>query len=134
MPPQHKALRIAGNLDIVTARSYARDLARELGFGAIDQARIGTAVSELARNIYLYAHEGTVTMRAVEQNGRQGIEIEFCDEGPGIDQIDLVMQDGYSTSRGMGLGLPGTKRLMDDFEIRSAAGAGTTIVCRKWHA
>ena len=132
MPPQVKVTTIRSDLDIVTARSMARDIAKAVGFGSIDQARISTAVSELARNIFLYAETGQVTAREIERGGRKGIEIEFKDQGPGISNIDQVMQDGFSTSRGMGMGLPGAKRLMDEFEIDSKVGIGTTIVCRKW--
>ena len=127
-----KAAVIRSDLDIVIARTLARDTAKALGFGAIDQARIATAVSELARNIFLYAGTGNVTVREIEKNGRKGVEIICEDQGPGIANIDLVMQDGYSTSRGMGMGLPGAKRLMDEFAIRSQEGIGTTITCRKW--
>jgi serine/threonine-protein kinase RsbT len=129
---QGKAAVIRSDLDIVIARTLARDTAKSLGFGAIDQARIATAVSELARNIFLYAGTGTVTVREIERNGRKGVEVICEDQGPGIHNIGLVMQDGYSTSRGMGMGLPGAKRLMDEFEIRSQEGVGTTIICRKW--
>jgi serine/threonine-protein kinase RsbT len=129
---QGKAAVIRSDLDIVIARTLARDTAKNMGFGAIDQARIATAVSELARNIFLYAGTGTVTVREVERTGRKGIEIICEDQGPGIANIDTVMQDGYSTSRGMGMGLPGAKRLMDEFDIRSQEGVGTTIICRKW--
>ena len=129
---QGKAAAIRSDLDIVIARTLARDTAKNMGFGAIDQARIATAVSELARNIFLYAGAGTVTVREIERAGRKGIEIVSEDQGPGIANIDTVMQDGYSTSRGMGMGLPGAKRLMDEFDIRSQEGVGTTIVCRKW--
>jgi serine/threonine-protein kinase RsbT len=129
---QAKASVIRSDLDIVIARTMARDTARSLGFGAIDQARIATAVSELARNIFLYAGTGSVTVREIERNGRKGLEIVCEDQGPGIANIDLVMQDGYSTSRGMGMGLPGAKRLMDEFDIKSQEGRGTTITCRKW--
>ncbi|MFP4438153.1 MAG: anti-sigma regulatory factor [Chloroflexaceae bacterium] len=131
---QAKAAVIRSDLDIVIARTLARDTAKALGFGAIDQARIATAVSELARNIFLYAGTGSITVREVERQSRKGIEIVCEDQGPGIPDIDLVMQDGYSTSRGMGMGLPGAKRLMDEFDIRSHEGEGTTIVCRKWRA
>lgn len=131
---QPKTAVIRSDLDIVIARTMARDSAKALGFGAIDQARIATAVSELARNIFLYAGTGNVTVREIEKPGRKGIEIVCEDQGPGIANIDLVMQDGYSTSRGMGMGLPGAKRLMDEFNIRSQEGLGTTIVCRKWKA
>lgn len=129
---QSKTAVIRSDLDIVIARTMARDSAKALGFGAIDQARIATAVSELARNIFLYAGTGNVTVREVDKNGRKGLEIVCEDQGPGIANIDLVMQDGYSTSRGMGMGLPGAKRLMDEFNIRSQEGVGTTIICRKW--
>lgn len=129
---QPKTAVIRSDLDIVIARTMARDSAKALGFGAIDQARIATAVSELARNIFLYAGTGNVSVREIEKSGRKGIEIVCEDQGPGIANIDLVMQDGYSTSRGMGMGLPGAKRLMDEFTIRSQEGVGTTITCRKW--
>ena len=129
---QAKAAVIRSDLDIVIARTLARDTAKGLGFGAIDQARIATAVSELARNIFLYAGTGSITVREVERNGRKGVEIICDDQGPGIANIDLVMQDGYSTSRGMGMGLPGARRLMDEFVINSEVGVGTTIICRKW--
>ncbi|ABY35871.1 MULTISPECIES: anti-sigma regulatory factor [Chloroflexus] len=129
---QSKTAVIRSDLDIVIARTMARDMAKALGFGPIDQARIATAVSELARNIFLYAGTGNVTVRDIEKGSRKGIEIICEDQGPGIPNIDLVMQDGYSTSRGMGMGLPGAKRLMDEFDIKSKEGVGTTIVCRKW--
>lgn len=123
---------IHNDLDIVIARTAARDVAKRLGFGAIDQARIATAVSELARNIFLYAGTGTVSVRLLDRQGRRGIEIICADQGPGISNIELVMSDGYSTSRGMGMGLPGAKRLMDEFDLRSQVGVGTTVICRKW--
>lgn len=129
---QAKVAVIRSDLDIVIARTMARDTAKALGFGAIDQARIATAVSELARNIFLYAGTGTVTIGEVERGGRRGIEVICEDHGPGIANIDMVMQDGYSTSRGMGMGLPGAKRLMDEFDIRSQENVGTTVICRKW--
>lgn len=129
---QGRVAVIRSDLDIVIARTLARDTAKNMGFGAIDQARIATAVSELARNIFLYAGTGTVTVREMERSGRKGIEILCEDQGPGISSIETVMQDGYSTSRGMGMGLPGAKRLMDEFDIRSQENVGTTIICRKW--
>jgi serine/threonine-protein kinase RsbT len=132
MPSQAEVVTIRSDLDIVTARSIARDIAKAQGFGGVDQARIATAVSELARNIFLYADSGQVSARAIEDRGRKGIEIECKDQGAGISDIDQVMRDGYTTSRGMGMGLPGAKRLMDEFDIQSSVGVGTTIVCRKW--
>lgn len=127
-----KQVVIRSDLDIVIARTAARDVAKQLGFGPIDQARIATAVSELARNTFLYAGGGIVHVRLLQQNGRIGIEI-FCeDEGPGIADLEQVMQDGYSTSRGMGMGLPGARRLMDEFDLQSGEGVGTQVTCRKW--
>jgi serine/threonine-protein kinase RsbT len=131
---QAKAAVIRSDLDIVIARTLARDTAKSLGFGPIDQARIATAVSELARNIFLYAGSGSVTVREIERGTRRGIEIVCEDQGPGISDIDLSLQDGYSTSRGMGMGLPGAKRLMDEFDLQTQAGVGTTITCRKWRS
>jgi len=127
-----RIINIQSDLDIVAARMAARDMAKTMGFGAIDQARIATAISELARNIYLYAGEGTVTVSEVQQGIRKGLQVVCEDQGPGIDDIPLVMQDGYTTSKGMGMGLPGARRLMDDFELISISGQGTKITCRKW--
>lgn len=130
--PSPDQVIIRNDFDIVAARIAARDVAKRIGFSGIDQARIATAVSELARNIFLYAGAGTVCVRSIERRGRVGIEIIFEDQGPGIANIEQVMQDGYSTSRGMGMGLPGARRLMDEFDLRSQEGVGTTVICRKW--
>jgi serine/threonine-protein kinase RsbT len=129
---EERTLLIRSDLDIVSARVEARDIAKALGFGTIDQARIATAISELTRNIVLYAGEGVVILRIVEQGGRRGLEVVCEDQGPGIEDLSLVMQDGYSTSRGLGMGLPGAKRLMDEFEIDSNVGQGTRVIVRKW--
>lgn len=133
MLPQPRVVQIRSDLDIVTARQVARDMAKNIGFGAIDQARIATAVSELARNIVVHARQGQMTARALERSARKGIELEFTDEGPGIADIEQAMQDGFSTARSMGMGLPGARRLMDEFKIQSTVGVGTTVVCSKWH-
>jgi len=127
-------LSVCTDLDIVQVRSQGRDIARTLGFGAVDQVRIVTAISELARNIVLYAGEGTVIFRIVNnlRLKTRGLEIVFEDAGPGIEDISLAMQEGYSTSQGRGLGLSGTQRLMDEFEIESKVGQGTKITIRKW--
>ena len=118
--------------DIILARQYTRDRARELGFGLADQTRIITTVSELARNIYLNAKTGRVLIKVLPDNAKKGIEVIAEDQGPGILDIEMAMQDGYSTGNGLGQGLPGTKRLMDEFEIKSEAGKGTTVTIRKW--
>ncbi|WP_182201794.1 anti-sigma regulatory factor [Paraliobacillus salinarum] len=118
--------------DIVGARQLGRDKAKELGFGTVDQARIATAISELARNIYLYAGTGKICFETIEDLEHKGLEIIAKDEGPGIRDISQVMEDGYSTSGGLGAGLPGVKRLMDHFDIISTHGEGTEIRTSKW--
>lgn len=118
--------------DIVAARQSGRQLAKELGFGEVDQARIATAISELARNIYLYAKKGMISISYVEEEGRRGLLIEAKDQGPGIINIHQVMQDGFTTSGGLGAGLPGVKRLMDTFSIQSSAGEGTQVSAAKF--
>ncbi len=132
MENERRCIPIKNDLDIISARVEAREMAKRLGFGIIDQARISTAVSELARNIVLYAPQGTVTIKIVMNNGQQGIEVICEDEGPGIEDLELAMQDGYSTSKGLGKGLPGAKRLVDEFEIESAPDQGTKVTIRKW--
>lgn len=127
-----KRVLVHNDLDIVSARVEGRNMAKQLGFGVIDQARIATAISELARNLVLYANGGQVLLEEAHSQGRTGIQIVCSDQGPGIADLDLVMQDGYSTQRGLGMGLPGTRRLMDEFEIESQVGVGTTITIRKW--
>ena len=130
---EEQCIPVKSDLDIVSARVEGRNLAKEMGFGTIDQARIATAISELARNIVLYAPKGRVTVRAiVSDDGGQGIEVVCEDDGPGIANVELVMQDGYSTSSGLGMGLPGTKRLMDEFDIETRLGVGTKVTVRKW--
>jgi serine/threonine-protein kinase RsbT len=94
--------------------------------------RIVTAASELARNVFKYAGKGVMRWRATRADSRQGIELQFVDHGPGIQDIDLALQSGYSTSRGLGLGLSGAKRLMDDMEVQSVVGKGTTVTLSKW--
>ncbi len=126
---------IAGEDGIVAARQIARDTARKLGFGMVDQSRIATAVSELARNVVRYATDGRgeAMIREVESPERgSGVEIVVRDEGPGIPDIPLAMRDGYTSGPGLGMGLPGTRRLMDEFIIDSALGQGTTVTIRKW--
>ncbi len=118
--------------DIVAARQLGRQLAKELGFGDVDQARITTVISELARNIYLYANPGKITITEIHEYGRVGLKIVAEDHGPGIGDIRLAMEDGYTTSNGLGAGLPGVKRLMDEFYIDSATGRGTRIEATKW--
>jgi serine/threonine-protein kinase RsbT len=123
---------IRSDADIVSARQQGRSLAATIGFTATDATLIATAISELARNIVLYAGQGEVMIRDVETNQRKGIMIVARDSGPGIRSIDDVLRDGYSTSGGLGLGLPGVKRLMDEFAIESELRRGTAVTVRKW--
>jgi serine/threonine-protein kinase RsbT len=125
------AVAIASDTDIVAARQRGRAMAAHLGFSSTDQIVIATAISELARNIVEYAKRGEVLLREMD-GSRRGLEIVARDSGPGIADLAQAMRDGYSTSRSLGLGLPGTRRLMDDFEIVSETGRGTTVTVRKW--
>jgi serine/threonine-protein kinase RsbT len=118
--------------DIVIARCQVRVVALEAGFGPTDVTRIVTAASELARNIFKYAGKGFLQWRTLAEGGRTGLELSFIDNGPGIPDVNLAMQEGYSSSDGLGMGLPGAKRLMDDLSIQSAPGKGTTVTVRKW--
>lgn len=118
--------------DIVAARQLGRNVSKELGFGTVDQARITTAISELARNIYLYAGRGQICIEKLNQGGKKGLLVLATDEGPGITDLRKVMEDGYSTSGGLGAGLPGVRRLMDEFDIQSTIGEGTNIKSVKW--
>lgn len=120
-------INIVTELDIVAARQQGRDEAREIGFSTVDQARIATVISELARNIYLYAHVGSIIIERIEDDGAKGIAITSIDNGPGIKNVQQVMEEGYSTSGGIGAGLPGVRRLMDTMEIQSEEDKGTTI-------
>ena len=123
---------IVRDADIVAARQAGRHLAQSVGFGGSDLTLIATAISEVARNIVSYAERGEVRLSAAIRDGLRGILVVARDEGPGIPDIELAMQDGYSTGRSLGLGLPGARRLMDEFEIISEVGRGTTVTMRKW--
>jgi serine/threonine-protein kinase RsbT len=125
-------LPIAADVDVVQARLQGRELAAGAGFSTGDQTVIAAAISEIARNILNYAKRGEITLRLVPNGNRQGVEVIARDAGPGIPDIPRAMQDGYSTSGGLGLGLPGAKRLMDEFEVISAVGKGTTVTMKKW--
>lgn len=126
------SIEIITEWDIVAVRQLGRNEAKAIGFDTVDQARITTAISELARNIYLYARTGAVTIEIIEKEGKKGIAVTACDNGPGIDNIRNVMDDGYTTSEGLGAGLPGVKRLMDTMEIKTEVGKGTMIRVEKW--
>ena len=118
--------------DIVEARRAVREAATKVGFGVTDITRIVTAASELARNIYRYAGRGVMYWQTLDGDHRSGLELRFQDHGPGIPNIEDAMSEGYSTGGGLGMGLPGAKRLMDEMEIQSGVGQGTTVIVRKW--
>ena len=123
---------INSDADIVAARQQGRSLAKELGFSTSDQALIATAISEVARNIVQYAKRGEIILSVAREKGKQGITVVARDEGPGIPNVELALQDGYSTTKSLGLGLPGARRLTDEFEIVSEVGKGTTVRMKKW--
>jgi serine/threonine-protein kinase RsbT len=123
---------IRTDADVVTARQRARAMGAELGFSSTDLTLLATAISEIARNITTYAGTGEVALRVVRARGREGIEVVATDEGPGIADVDLALQDGYTTGSGLGLGLPGARRLMDHFELDTEPGRGTRVRLVKW--
>ncbi len=123
---------INSDADTVTARQRGRALAAQLGFSNGDQALVATAISELARNIVQYAKHGEIIIELAERNRKQGVVVIARDDGPGIPDLERAMQDGFSTGGGLGMGLPGARRLMDEFEISSQLGKGTTVTVKKW--
>lgn len=129
---RYSSVEIYTEWDIVAARQLGRNEAKEIGFGTVDQARITTAISELARNIYLYAGKGRIEISRLCESNLHGISIIASDEGPGIADLRKVMEDGYTTSGGLGAGMPGVRRLMDEFNVQSEQGMGTTITAIKW--
>jgi serine/threonine-protein kinase RsbT len=126
-------IAIESDSDVVTARQRARALAAELELSTTDQTLLATAISEVARNITTYATRGEVVLSIVHDNGgREGIRVVARDNGPGIADIELALQDGYTSGGGLGLGLPGARRLVDEFNIESAPSEGTTVTLVKW--
>lgn len=127
-----EVVEVRNEADIVGARVRAKAMAESLGFGFMDQTRIATAVSELARNAFQFAGGGKVTIKPECGQGRKGIVIVVEDHGPGIENLELALKGGYSTGGGLGLGLSGSKKLMDEFYIKTKIGEGTTVTLRKW--
>lgn len=125
-------IHIGADVDIVGARELGRRVAESLGFSATDATLIATAISEVARNIVEHAEQGEIWLSLCQQDGRLGVCVVACDKGPGIPDVERALRDGYSTHKGLGLGLPGARRLMDEFEIVSQIGGGTTVTMRKW--
>ena len=135
MRPEAAEERIAidSDADVVTARQRARELAAGLELTSTDQTLLATAISEVARNITTYATRGEVLLSIIRDNGgRAGIRVVARDEGPGIEDIERALQDGYTSGSGLGLGLPGARRLVDEFDIESVPSEGTTVTLVKW--
>ena len=136
MPPEpEERIAIESDNDVVTARQRARELAAKVDLTSTDQTLLATAISEVARNITTYATRGEVLLSIVRDAGsptREGIRVVARDQGPGIEDLDLAMQDGYTSGGGLGLGLPGARRLVDEFDIETAPAAGTTVTLVKW--
>jgi serine/threonine-protein kinase RsbT len=127
-----RSIALEGEHDIAVARGEVRRMAAALGFRIIDQTRLATVCSELARNVVKYAKRGRMIAQPFDAAGRQGLRLIFEDDGPGIPDIAAAMRDGFSTGRGLGKGLPGSKRLVDDFRIESEVGRGTRITVVRW--
>lgn len=129
--PEKQRFFVRSDKDLVEIRAFGRRLASDIGFSINDQTLIATAISELCRNVIEYAGAGEVTIETIQKKSR-GIVITAKDHGPGIENTEQVLQEGYSTGKGMGLGLPGSKRIMDEFEISSKLGEGTVVRVCKW--
>ncbi len=132
-PEAAERIAIESDGDVVTARQRARALAIELEMASTDQTLLATAISEIARNITTYAERGEVMIDVVrDSRGRRGVRVVARDDGPGIENLERALTDGYTTGGGLGLGLPGARRLVDDFDIQTAPGEGTTVTLIKW--
>jgi serine/threonine-protein kinase RsbT len=129
---KNEVVEIRTGEDVVRVRQIVRNWATDCGFSLVDQTKIVTAASELARNTLSYGGGGNLTLDRMEDQGRKGLRLTFSDQGPGIADIELAMKEGYTTGNGLGLGLSGAKRLSSDFAIRSAPGEGTTVTIARW--
>ena len=127
-----ESMTITREIDVIPFRNRLKEYAVKIGMSLVNQTKIITAASELARNMLKYADGGKVTIEVVSKGRENGLRLVFSDEGPGIPDVKLAMQDGYSTGRSLGLGLPGTKRLVSEFNISSVVGKGTTVTVTKW--
>jgi len=125
-------IKIENNMDLVKARQTIRTIAKDLNYSIVNQTKLITAVSELTRNVLVYAGKGEIIVELIETATQKGLKITVIDEGPGIPDVDLAITDGYSTSKGLGKGLSGTKKLMDDFSIQTEVGKGTEVNIIKW--
>ena len=125
-------LAIVSDDDVVRARQRSRQRAIEIGLGLVDQTKLVTAASELARNTLVHGGGGTMTLEVVGDNGRRGLRLTFADTGPGIPDLDAALRPGFTTGNGLGLGLSGSRKLVDQFSIQSEVGKGTQVVVVKW--
>ncbi len=123
---------LRGEEEVVRIRQLVRRWSAELGFSLVDQTKMVTAASELARNTVVHGGGGTVDFEELHENGRRGLRLVFADRGPGIPDVELAMRDGYTTGEGLGLGLGGARRLVNDFHIESQVGAGTRVSVTRW--
>lgn len=119
--------------DLLAVRHAVREATLRAGFGLVDQTRIVTAASELARNAYVHGGGGSVTLEIIGQGGRRGLRLSVTDQGPGIADLDQAFVDGYTTGAGLGHGLGGARRLMDEFQVQTAPGQGTTVTAVRWN-
>ena len=131
-PPAPIHLPISDDWDGAVTRRHVRELARHAGLSEASTQALATAVSEIVRNVAVHAKRGEVSLELVEEGGRCGVVVVVRDTGPGIPDVRLAMEDGYSTARGLGLGLPGARRLVDEFKLVSVVGRGTTVILKKW--
>ena len=129
---KERSFPIGSDADVVIARGAVRDWAREIGLTVVDLTKVVTASSELARNALLHGGGGTMRLEIVQHEGRDGLRATFSDEGPGIPEVDLAMTDGYTSGTGMGIGLPGAKRLVNEFALSTTPGAGTSVTILRW--
>ena len=132
MPLKRDIFPIASSDDVVRARQIARSWTTELKFSLVEQTKLVTAASELARNTWEHGLGGTMTAEIVENGSKRGIKLTFTDSGPGIADVELALRGGFTTGKGMGLGLSGSKRLVNEFEIKSEMGKGTTVTIVRW--
>ncbi|MBR0571386.1 anti-sigma regulatory factor [Microvirga sp. STS03] len=125
-------MQIVREQDVVPFRNRVRELSTKIGMSLVNQTKLITAASELVRNMLKYANGGKITLEIVSKNGQNGVRLTFVDEGPGIENISQAMLDGFSTGKSLGLGLPGAKRLVNEFDIKSVVGTGTTVTVTHW--
>jgi serine/threonine-protein kinase RsbT len=130
--PDEISISVASDADMVPARAEGRALADRLGFSRTDATLIATAISEVGRNILVHAGSGEIVLSQLHENGRTGLEVVARDSGPGISDVDAALSDGYASRGGLGLGLPGARRLMDEFDIATRVGEGTVVTMKKW--